>query len=628
MPWSDAQLVRRAAAGDDAAFDELVSRHRSRVYHLALSKVRSRDAALDLAQEAFVQAYLSLRTLREPEKFCAWLTGITSNLCLMHLRRQREIAVPDEAFEALECCTITEADVDAAVVRSALDRLPNGTRSAALLYFVEEMKQTEIAEFLGISLPAVKSRIRDARMRLQKEMIEMVKHTAKKDEPGDEFNKSLKHRMELARWYREMADLFANGVSVISVLDMLASGNFSEPIREATLQLKEALLAGRTISETVAELPALQTSQAVGLIRAGEIGGVLDWTTQFLADWIEVENSQRELELALWCRTLGSILVAGVPAEMAFDTSLGVLRTKALLDAAKDLVQARQSGKALEEVLARHSDVLLPVVQVSVLAGGKSGTLGHALQWAANAIHARIGRHLFCRDFHPPTPDAQWVKDFALVIMEYANNESPLMRSTAITMLGRLGVAETANTLMASLSDASPEVRQAAVCAIADIGPKDACTHLIQRLQDSEASVRRAAVEALGSLGCTDAAPAMAELIADTNQRAANTAIKCLEAMGEVNILQRKAMEVIGSDRSIVRVRAVHVLHNHPMRDAADVLIKALGDDVPNVRYMAALTLAKLGRQEAVPMLKKMRDTSMIGYLQRAAAEALEGLGC
>ena len=386
MTAGDEQLIVKAQSGDRQAFDELVSRHRSRIYYLALSMLGSRDTAMDIAQDAFVQAYLSLRTLRSPQKFGAWLMTIARNLCLMHLRRSREVTAPD-----LESATWEEPESD---IMPFLDGLPEGTRSAALLYFVEEMKQSEIAETLGISLPAVKSRIRDARVRLQKEMIDMVRKSA----PGDEFNKSLEHKLELARWYREIADMFGCGIPVLQVFEMLAQGDFSKPIREASAGIGEALKSGKTISQTIEELPALQTPQAVGMIRAGEVGGIVDWTMRFLADWIEVENSQRELELAFWCRTLGCILMAGVPLDMAFGTSLGILRTQSLKDAAEDIVRSLRTDRSLEKALARHSQVLLPVVEVALLAGRKSNTLGFALQWAANAVHARMARRLFGRE--------------------------------------------------------------------------------------------------------------------------------------------------------------------------------------------------------------------------------------
>ena len=208
-------------------------------------------------------------------------------------------------------------------------------------------------------------------------------------------------------------------------------------------------------------------------------------------------------------------------------------------------------------------------------------------------------------------------------------DESPAVRSAAITMLGRLGVPETADTVMQALADENPEVRQAAVHAVADMDFKDGCSDLAERLHDPEAVVRRAAVEALTALEATDAAPAIARLIMDQDHRVANTAMKCLEAMDAVDVLQRWAIESISNECSNARVRSAKILMDHPAPDAADVLVKALDDEASSVSYHAALALAKLGRSEAVPVLRKMRDThNEIGYLQWAAAEALEQMGC
>lgn len=282
---TDGQLVARAASGDDSAFDELVSRYRTRIYHLALSKVRGRDNALDIAQEAFVQAYLSLGALREPDKFAPWLSSITANLCKMQARRSSEVLIPPEMID--EMSVSAESDPNATLAREALDRLPNGTRSAAILYFVEEMKQTEIAEFLGISLAAVKSRIRDARASLQKEMIHMVKQTAKKPEPGDEFDKSLKHRLELARWYRELSEMISAGTTIMRALDKLRQGDYSEPVWQHTTRMMEAIQAGCTVTDAFASCSALTSPGAIDLMHLGEIAGSMHIELLKLADGLD-----------------------------------------------------------------------------------------------------------------------------------------------------------------------------------------------------------------------------------------------------------------------------------------------------------------------------------------------------
>ena len=623
MASTDEQLVVQAQAGDRQAFDALVSKHRSRVYYLALSMLGCRDTAMDIAQDAFVQAYLSLRALRSPEKFASWLTAITRNLCLMHLRRSRETAMPEEYLQPV---VRQESESE---VMPILDTLPEGTRSAALLYFVEEMKQAEIAEFLGISLSAVKSRIRDARSRLRKEMIDMVKRTAK--EPGDEFNKSLQHKLELARWYREMADMLTSGIPVLQTFEMLAAGDFSEPIKEASLIIRAAAKAGKLISETIGELPAVNTVQAVSMTRAGEVGGILDWTAGMLADWIEVESGQRELELAFWCRTFGSVIAAGAPMKLAFESTSGVIRDAALKRASNALAQALESDSPLDLVLSQHADVFMPVVQVSILAGKKADMLGYALQWAANAVHARMAERLIGNRFQPPVRKAPWFEQdaeaFARAVCEYLDSESPSTRAAAATIIGRLGLADRVTLVLPLLSDTDMAVRKAAIQALADSAFPGAAAELAKSLNDAEQSVRRAAINAIVEIDLHALAAPVARLIADTDQRVADTAIKALEAMEEIGVLTGRAIELLPHERSICRIRAVQTLLAHPDPAAADALVKALDDEVHSVYFNAALALARLGRREAVPILRKARDSGEAGYVQRTAAKALEEMG-
>ncbi|HUV05591.1 MAG TPA: sigma-70 family RNA polymerase sigma factor [Armatimonadota bacterium] len=633
MTLTDAQLVSRTISGDDSAFDELVSRYRSRVYYLALSRVRSREIALDLAQDAFVQAYMSLQTLRSPEKFASWLASIARNLCLMYLRAAREVPVPDDAIDSLNSWTDDSIGTaaDAAAARDALNKLPNGARSAAILYFIEEMKQTEIAEFLGISLPAVKSRIREARTRLQKGMVDVVRRTVKKDEPGDELSQSLQQKLELARWYREFSDLISNGVPIMSALDTVQRQGFSEPVRSSTSKLMEAIQSGSSISDALKDLPALTTSQAVGMVRAGEIGGILDWTAQFLADWIEIENGQRELELAFWCRTIGSVVSAGAPARMALECGLDFVRSRELKQVSSDLVEILEAGGPLESVLAKHAGVLLPIVQVSILAGEETGVLGFALQWAANAVHARMAERLLGRESQPPTPTAGWMKPsveaFAKGACKYLHSGSPDMRAAAATIVGRLGVAECVEEMLPLMMHESPRVRIAVIHALADSGSPKAPAELQRGLGDAEPPVRRAAIDALAAMRCSRAAPDIARLIADPDQRVANTAINALDTIGETDTLTRTAIELLGSDQVRDRIRAAHILLWHPIPDAADALVKALDDECDNVVWTSARALARLSRKEAISGLVKMLEHPHPHFIQREAAEALAELG-
>jgi RNA polymerase sigma-70 factor (ECF subfamily) len=89
MKMQDTELVIQALQGDKEAFGKLVDRYQGAVYGLCFHLVGNFADAQDLAQEAFVRAYLDLHQLREPSKFASWLYRVTMNVCKMWLRKRK-----------------------------------------------------------------------------------------------------------------------------------------------------------------------------------------------------------------------------------------------------------------------------------------------------------------------------------------------------------------------------------------------------------------------------------------------------------------------------------------------------------------------------------------------------------
>src|SRR5262249_31406424 len=83
----DEKLVRAAQRGNMVAFEELVARHRDKIYARAFSMVRNEDEALDLSQEAWVKGWQRLKQFQGDASFATWMTRIVINLCLDHLRK-------------------------------------------------------------------------------------------------------------------------------------------------------------------------------------------------------------------------------------------------------------------------------------------------------------------------------------------------------------------------------------------------------------------------------------------------------------------------------------------------------------------------------------------------------------
>ena len=97
---SDEQLVAWAKDGDTEAFEELIHRHRDKIYARAMIMMRNEGDAVDLSQEAWVKAWQRLRQFQGESSFATWMTRIVINLCLDQIRRQKRTRA--ESIEELE----------------------------------------------------------------------------------------------------------------------------------------------------------------------------------------------------------------------------------------------------------------------------------------------------------------------------------------------------------------------------------------------------------------------------------------------------------------------------------------------------------------------------------------------
>lgn len=167
--------MQAAQAGDDLAFAELVRSYQDIAVAYATSILRDYQLAEDAAQEAFVEAYRELENLREPAAFAAWFRTVIFKHCDRILRRKRTPVT--ELDEALEVVSPAPSPLEAlelqetrAAVWNAITALSEGERTVVLLYYMGEHSQALIAEFLGVTTNAVKTRLYSARKRLRKHM--------------------------------------------------------------------------------------------------------------------------------------------------------------------------------------------------------------------------------------------------------------------------------------------------------------------------------------------------------------------------------------------------------------------------------------------------------------------------
>jgi RNA polymerase sigma-70 factor (ECF subfamily) len=177
---TDVELVAASQGGDMVAFEELVARHRDKIYARAFSMMRNEEEAIDLSQEAWVKAWQRLKQFQGDSSFATWMTRIVINLCLDQLRRQKRtraesIEQLDEELGGVErqmpvIATNPSEGLERSELRKRIDKAMNQLsyehRTVLILHEFEEMEYKQIAKVMNCSIGTVMSRLFYARRRL------------------------------------------------------------------------------------------------------------------------------------------------------------------------------------------------------------------------------------------------------------------------------------------------------------------------------------------------------------------------------------------------------------------------------------------------------------------------------
>ncbi len=193
---TDAELVAACLGGDREAFGRIVERYQRLLCSLAYSATGSLSESEDLAQEAFVDAWRQLRTLREPEKLRPWLCGILRYKVGRLRRSDRQEPVRQaEALELAEelpsgdepAADLAMDKEEQALLWSALERVPELYREPLVLYYREHRSVEHVAAALDLTEDAVKQRLARGRKFLQERVLSFVEGALSRSTPGRVF---------------------------------------------------------------------------------------------------------------------------------------------------------------------------------------------------------------------------------------------------------------------------------------------------------------------------------------------------------------------------------------------------------------------------------------------------------
>jgi RNA polymerase sigma-70 factor (ECF subfamily) len=185
----DATLVRAAQKGDTGAFEELIARHRDKIYARAFSMIRNEQDAIDLSQEAWVKGWQRLKQFQGDSSVSTWMTRIVINLCLDQLRKQgrrkmESIEMMDEESGGVErqmpVVTINPTErLERSELRQRIDQgmaqLSHEHRTVLVLHEFEEMDYKAIAKAMECSIGTVMSRLFYARRKLASVLADLKK---------------------------------------------------------------------------------------------------------------------------------------------------------------------------------------------------------------------------------------------------------------------------------------------------------------------------------------------------------------------------------------------------------------------------------------------------------------------
>ena len=176
--------IRDIKKGDQNAFAEIVEIYKDKVYQLCYRMTGNPFEAEDIAQEAFIRAYVNIDRFQMDRKFSTWLFRIATNLCIDRLRKRKPDYSLDAEISGTEGMTLysqiasrdhpPDQEVENLEIQSLIQqeimKLPEKYRSAIILKYIEELSLQEISEILDLPIGTVKTRIHRGREALRKQL--------------------------------------------------------------------------------------------------------------------------------------------------------------------------------------------------------------------------------------------------------------------------------------------------------------------------------------------------------------------------------------------------------------------------------------------------------------------------
>lgn len=182
---NDTYYIEQVLEGKINAFSYLVDRHKDKAYNLAFRICGNREEAEEIAQDAFIKAYRSLRNFRNKSSFSTWLFRIVYNtsVSLVRSRKKGVLAIEEFPADAVDFLGINSNEEEAvedyrnSLINFALQKIPEDDRGLITLYYYDDLNTEEISKITGISKSGIKVRL----FRARKKMADIIAKVEQKN---------------------------------------------------------------------------------------------------------------------------------------------------------------------------------------------------------------------------------------------------------------------------------------------------------------------------------------------------------------------------------------------------------------------------------------------------------------
>jgi len=291
------ETVLRAQAGDGEAFERLVEQYSAGIYRLCLGLCGNGFDAEDAVQETFIDAFLYLKSLSDPDRFPAWLRSIARRKAARKLASRRYDEDIDALADFLPSSEASPLDLlldreNGGRVAEAFGRLSEKRRVAAELFYLRGMRVREIAARLDVNENTVKSRLYDAREQLRKELSYM--NGEQKDNITLLKEKIKKQLISLNRYYSLHGGQYDEGfkTEVDSTLKLIEEAEEGETKNSLLADaLKHKIIGDKSLGEE--EKKAL-TERKERAAKDGKNAAVI--ADALIDDYFEMGGDEKKLE--------------------------------------------------------------------------------------------------------------------------------------------------------------------------------------------------------------------------------------------------------------------------------------------------------------------------------------------